>query len=122
MIEIKRKSQKPAESAEMPLKGAEAQKAGEHLPDNKPALKGQQTPFRSIDGKWDYRAMYEDAYKYHKKYQPPVKDETGEYWIKACEELTQLAGKYPYNEFFQKWLVLIFEELEREYKKLGGQE
>lgn len=124
MIEIKRKSQNSAERAEMPLKTGLPQGQGETPTNGETALKGQIKPFQSVDGKQDYRAMFADVYKFHEKFNPPDAADTGEkggYWWTASEELTQLAGKYPGSEFFTKLLLTVFEELEREYKRIKAE-
>lgn len=120
MIEIKRKSQNSAERAEMPLKGVAAQKAGEYLPDSKPALKWQQTPFKSIDGKRDYREIYRAIFDFHERHNPPELDLTGEpggYWSTIKEEILQLVKRFGDDKFANALLIAVFDELEREYNK-----
>lgn len=128
MIELKRKAQKPTERAEMPLKSVLPQVQGETPASDKPALKRQQMPFKSIDGQRDYKAMYADVFKFHEKYSPPDARDTGQpggYWWTASEELTQLGAKYGNDAFITALLVAVYGELEREYQaiieKQGGQ-
>ena len=86
------------------------------------AQKRQQTPFKSFDGRRDYRAMYADLYSFHRKYALPDIDDngqTGGYWWRAGTEMMQLVEKYD-DEFVTSVLLAVYNELEREFKTRKG--
>ena len=82
------------------------------------------TPFLSMDGKRNYRAMYRAACNYHEKYSPPIigNDEGLSYWHEAAEEIGQISASFGNDPFIMGLLSSVYEELEREYKYLRDKE
>ena len=122
MIEIKRKRQQAAGEAhrgtETPLTAHDAQRAGESTAQPVPALKRPLKPFTALDGSRNYRAMYRAACDFHERHNPPTLDGGADYWTAVTEDMTETANKYNQDPFITGLLVAIFEELEREYRKL----
>lgn len=135
MIEIKRKGQAatemPAERAQMPAEGLDAQARGIHAPSAEPALKREIRPFTGIDEKRDYRAMYRAAFEYHDRHNPPRIDreywqthEPGvddvpqaelDYWDKAAQDICEVSNRFGNDKFIVDLLAAIYDELGREY-------
>lgn len=136
MIEIKRKGQAatemPAERAQMPAEGLDAQARGIHAPSAEPALKREIRPFTGIDEKRDYRAMYRAAFEYHDRHNPPRIDREywqthtpGEadppqvdldYWDKAAQDICEVSNRFSNDKFMMDLLAAIYDELGREYE------
>lgn len=136
MIEIKRKGQAaaemPAERAQMPAEGLDAQARGKHALSAEPALKREIRPFTGIDEKRDYRAMYRAAFEYHDRHNPPRIDREywqthtpGEadppqvdldYWDKAAQDICEVSNRFSNDKFMMDLLAAIYDELGREYE------
>ena len=136
MIEIKRKGQAaaemPAERAQMPAEGFDAQAKGIHALSAEPALKREIRPFTGIDEKRDYRAMYRAAFEYHDRHNPPRIDreywqthEPGvddvpqaelDYWDKAAQDICEVSNRFSNDKFMMDLLAAIYDELGREYE------
>ena len=136
MIEIKRKGQAaaemPAERAQMPAEGLDAQARGIHTLSAEPALKREIRPFTGIDEKRDYRAMYRAAFEYHDRHNPPRIDREywqthtpGEaeppqvdldYWDKAAQDICEVSNRFSNGKFMMDLLAAIYDELGREYE------
>lgn len=137
MIEIKRKKQAAEshpERAQQPAEALDAQATQDTAQGTESALKGQLQPFRGIDEKRDYRAMYRAAFMFHEKYSPPqidldywracTTDEAEaprtdlDYWDKVTGELCEVSSRFNNDRFMKDLLIAIYNELEREYKAM----
>ena len=140
MLEIRRRSQQPAqmptEGAQKPENGASMPRAHSDTAEAKPALKREIKPFVSMDKSKDYRAMYRAVFDYHERHNPPHVDraywathrpgldETPQaeldYWAQAAKDAEELTARFN-DPFFTEMLVSVYVELEREYKAGRGE-
>lgn len=97
------------------------------------ASERKKTAFKSKDER-DYNALYRVAHEYHKRHTPPMVERdywmthtAGEdlppqaerdYWIQAAKDMNATASAHGNDPFLTGLLIQIYEELEREYKRL----
>lgn len=123
------------EGAKTPFKPSPPQEVISSTPSPESPLKRKLEPFTGIDKSRNYRAMYRAACDFHERNNPPTvdlvywrahtlgkEDETPQmeldYWEKVVEDMTATANKFQQDPFLTGLLVVIFNELEREYKAM----
>ena len=141
MIEIKRKGQTaaemPADRAQMPAAGLDAQERGITAPGTEPALKRKIRPFTGIDERRDYRAMYRAAFEYHDRHNRPRIDREYwqahtpgiddtpqaelDYWDEAAQDICEVSNRFDNDKFIIDLLAAIYDELGREYAEARRQ-
>lgn len=100
------------------------------------ASQGKIEAFTDTSGTRNYKALYRAAHDYHKRHNPPTVDRAywethtaGEdeppqaeldYWEEAATDVSATANAYNNDPFLIGLLVVIYEELEREYQSLRG--
>ena len=82
------------------------------------ALKSAYSPFTGIDARRDYRAMYRAACDFHERHNPPRLDDEMEYWTQAADDMSEVAAGFDNDAFLIGLLIAVYNELEREYKRL----
>ncbi len=120
MIKIKRKAQKPVERTGTPVGAIDGTGLVNSTQDAQSALKRKLEPFTGIDSSRNYRAMYRAACEYHERHNPPrLDDDNGEtYWAEAVEDIGVVSSTFDNDPFLMGLLTAIYDELEREYKRL----
>lgn len=73
-------------------------------------------PFMGTDSGRDYRAIYRAIFECHERNNPPRL--TREYWEKAADDINATASRFHNDPFVFALLVAVYDELEREYRKL----
>jgi hypothetical protein len=81
-----------------------------------PAARRTLPPFTSADGRKNYRAIYRAVCEYHERNNPPRL--TLEYWERAANDISATANSFSNDPFVFALLSAVYDELEREYKKL----
>ena len=123
MLEIRRKTQQRAEDVQKrpktDFKPFCAQGMGIAPSKAQTALKSGYSPFTGIDARRDYRAMYRAACDFHERHNPPCLDDEMEYWTQAADDMSEVAARFDNDAFLIGLLIAVYNELEREYKRLA---
>lgn len=115
-----------------PFEAADGQTVNTSTPPAVSPLKRKLEPFTGIDKSRNYRAFYRAACDFHERHNPPRvdveywkshipgKDEPPEaelqYWEEVAEDMSATASDLHQDPFLIGLLMVIFDELEREYK------
>lgn len=72
--------------------------------------------FMNVSGTRNYKTIYRVAHDFHKRHSPPTLDD--EYWDHTSDDMVQTSKAYNDDPFLMSLLIVIMEELEREYTAL----
>jgi len=64
----------------------------------------------------DYRELYRIAYNFHAEHNPPAPGPG--YWEQTLDDLSLTANAHGNDKLLNALLMAVFDELEREHKKL----
>lgn len=66
----------------------------------------------------DYRAMYAALFRFHERHSSPRDCDPDKYWAAVCDDMSAVGDSFGNDPFLTGLLLVVFEELEREYKTL----